>query len=253
MADDDRRSRSRERDERDPSRRDQETIDCDANDAGFILGKGGSTKHKIARVCGADIELDERNKRITLFGNMKQRQMAKDYIGFVTQQRKGNVEIDLDAGRDDMTVVRVPSECVAFVMGRGGQTLRMMEAEWGTLMFFAKGFGTANGEHDREMLMIFGPLRARRGAEMKVMSAVEHKIPNTFVLDGKLAMQERVRGDEAPEDWEVSTPSPPRSQATVPRPSRRGRRAASLSRAPPPPCALSQRARTALSRVGARG
>ena len=29
-------------------------------------------------------------------------------------------------------------DCVGYVMGRGGQVLRSMEEEWGTLMFFAK-------------------------------------------------------------------------------------------------------------------
>jgi predicted RNA-binding protein Jag len=192
-----------ERADKDPERKETERIDCDSDSAAFILGKGGSTKHKIERVCNATIELDERANEITIHGNERERALARDYIGFVMQQRTGSVEIDLDAGRDDMTVIKVPEECVAFVMGRGGQTLRMMEAEWGTLMFFAKGFG--GGGSASEMLMIFGPLRARRGAEMKVMSAVEHKIPGTFVRDGTLVMQARVRGDHSPDDWEVDT------------------------------------------------
>ena len=32
----------------------------------------------------------------------------------------------------------VPGDCIGFVMGRNGQTLRSMEEEWGVLMFFAK-------------------------------------------------------------------------------------------------------------------
>jgi hypothetical protein len=35
-------------------------------------------------------------------------------------------------------VVDVPEDCVGFVMGRGGNTLRSMEEEWGSLMFFAQ-------------------------------------------------------------------------------------------------------------------
>ena len=108
----------------DENARGEDTVECDAEDAAFILGKGGTTKQKISRVSGADIELDEKANLITVMGTAKQRRTAKDYIQFVIQQRRGNVEINLDSGRDDMTVVRVPSECVAFVMGRGGQTLR---------------------------------------------------------------------------------------------------------------------------------
>ena len=43
-------------------------------------------------------------------------------------------------------------------------------------MFFAKAKGLDKDE-SYENLMIFGDLRCRRGAELKVMSAVEHKRP----------------------------------------------------------------------------
>ena len=46
-------------DDDDGARDGEEIMECETNDAAFILGKGGSTKHKIAKVCGADIELDE--------------------------------------------------------------------------------------------------------------------------------------------------------------------------------------------------
>ena len=176
-------------------------MDVDANDAAFILGRGGQTKQKISRVSGAELDLNERENKITIYGTRKQRKAARDYIGYIMMQRTGEVKIDLDEERDDITVVKVPDDCVAFCMGRGGQTLRSMEQEWGSLMFFAK---SAAGSNDgKEMLMIFGPLRARRGAEMKVMSAVEHKRPGTFVRDGELFMQKRVRGDEADGSWDV--------------------------------------------------
>ena len=57
----------------------------------------------------------------------------------MTQQRVGPVHITLEGtGRSDLTVVDVPEDCVGFCMGRGGATLRSMEEEWGTLMFFAQ-------------------------------------------------------------------------------------------------------------------
>jgi predicted RNA-binding protein Jag len=85
----------------------------------------------------------------------------------------------------------VPMDCVGYVMGRGGQVLRDMENEWGTLMFFAKkkedeGKADADAKDGKvqEILAIFGTRRSRRGAELKVMSAVEHKKPGHF-LDGE--------------------------------------------------------------------
>merc|ERR1719235_2613057 len=57
-----------------------------------------------------------------------------------------------------------------------------MEEEWGTLMFFmtkpgSKGSGKGGFG---EQLAIFGDKRARRGAELKVMSSVEEKAPGHF-------------------------------------------------------------------------
>jgi hypothetical protein len=54
-------------------------------------------------------------------------------------KRVGPVHIDLSREtRDDLTVMDVPEDCVGFVMGRAGATLRSMEEEWGSLMFFAQ-------------------------------------------------------------------------------------------------------------------
>ena len=43
-------------------------VDIAKDDAAFVLGRGGATKRKIARVSGADIELDEHALTITLNG-----------------------------------------------------------------------------------------------------------------------------------------------------------------------------------------
>ena len=91
----------------------------------------------------------------------------------------------------------MPGDCIGFVMGRNGQTLRSMEEEWGVLMFFAKTTDEqkAAGRDGDESLCIFGPLAARRGAEVKVMSAVEHKHPGYCVSSkGELRDVERVAG-----------------------------------------------------------
>ena len=68
----------------------------------------------------------EKQTTVEITGSETQRQRAIDYVNFVTQQRTGTVAVDLD-NRDDLTVVPVPENCVAFVMGRGGKTLRSME------------------------------------------------------------------------------------------------------------------------------
>ena len=105
---------------------------------------------------------------------------------------------------------QVPDDCVGFVMGRGGGTLRELEEEWGTLMFFAstgeEPKNAPTGNHSNEKLFIFGPTRGRRGAEIKVMSTVEFKMPG-FCIDsnGALIEPERVVGDVADEGWGIET------------------------------------------------
>lgn len=120
------------------------------------------------------------------------------------QQRVGPVTINLSSGvNDHLTIVDVPTDCVGFVMGKSGATLRSIEEEWGTVMFFAQ---VADGKSDeQERLCIFGPLRARRGAELKVMSAVEHKSPGQFVRGSTLLDPIRVSCDEEDADWGIDT------------------------------------------------
>ena len=66
---DDRDERDERRDDRDMEdddrdRKVEEVMDIEKEDAAFVLGRGGSTKRKIARVCGAELELDEHNLTI---------------------------------------------------------------------------------------------------------------------------------------------------------------------------------------------
>ncbi|CAK0884716.1 unnamed protein product [Prorocentrum cordatum] len=83
---------------------------------------------------------------------------------------------DYDDG--DLTMLQVPQEAVGFVTGRAGNFLRTIEEEWGTLMFFCEVGTGRNREYEK--LAIFGGVRGRRGAELKVLSAVETKVPGYY-------------------------------------------------------------------------
>lgn len=196
--------RSGSQDKREYAERIRDAVPVGKDDAAFLLGKNGSTKKKLARVSCAELDLDEHDLQLHIYGTEVQCKRAKDYANYVTQQRVGPVYIDLTKEtRDDLTVVEVPEDCVGFVMGRGGATLRSMEEEWGTLMFFAQV--RAPNDDEAEKLCIFGTLRARRGAELKVMSAVEHKHPGHFVRGESLLECTRAVGDDADEDWGTDT------------------------------------------------
>eukprot|EP01062_Namystynia_karyoxenos_P065726 TRINITY_DN5958_c3_g1_i1.p1 TRINITY_DN5958_c3_g1~~TRINITY_DN5958_c3_g1_i1.p1 ORF type:complete len:806 (+),score=311.34 TRINITY_DN5958_c3_g1_i1:67-2418(+) len=151
-------------------------------DVGFLLGRSGKTKEKIARVSGATLEIRESDGTVEIRGTPAERQRARKYINCVLEQRVGPVTVD-EADSEDLTLIKVPSSCVGFVTGQKGNFLRMLEEEWGTLMFFLDYDLRLADERDFERLAIFGPLRGRRGAELKVMSVIEVKEPAKLTQD----------------------------------------------------------------------
>ena len=175
-----------------------------AEDAAFLVGTGGKTKDKVARVAGARLDLldaDDGKHRLEIFGKDENRRKAKQYVQWVLRQRVGPITVDTDSERrDDLSVVSVPLDCVAYVMGKNGVVLRNIEEEYGTLMFFGKP--TSGTEEGVEKLMILGSRRSRRGAELKVMSAVEHKRKGFFV-DEKKELRRRLEqvGDGEGDGW----------------------------------------------------
>jgi len=161
--------------------RETEMLDITDDDASFVLGTAGRTKRKLSRVCGAELNITECKGKTVLEikGTADTRERARLYVGYVMQQRVGPVNLKYEPeDRDDLTCIEVPHECVGYVTGRRGQGLRSIEEEWCTLMFFTDLRSQKAGE--TEKLAIFGTERARRGAELKVMSAVEQKMPGYF-------------------------------------------------------------------------
>ena len=154
-------------------------------DAAFILGKNGKTKEKIVRVSGACVELPPRSLTLEITGGYEERRRAKKYVECVMAQRVGEVvldETDPDF-EEDCTVVQVPGDCVGFVTGTNGSFLRQVEQEYGTIMFFVHLKGGRSKKGDTEKLAIFGPWRGRRGAELKVMAAIESRVPELLTKD----------------------------------------------------------------------
>jgi len=181
-------------------------------DAAFILGKGGKTKEKIARVAQVKLDLSERNQEavIEIKGTDKNRARARKYIKCVMAQRVGPVHVDPEDDQDDdLTIIPVPTECIGFVTGKSGNFLRQMEEEWGTLMFFAEYRGRSENEArgGTEKLAIFGTRRAQRGAELKVMSAVEQKIPGHYTrgMDCSIPNLHDVDAAGCTDEWGTDT------------------------------------------------
>ena len=98
----------------------KDTVDLTHEDCAFVCGRSGSTKQKLARVSGASLDLSQRDLKIYIEGTREQVDKARDYVGFVLAQRVGDVDIDTEnTTRTDLSVVVVPEECVAYIMGKG--------------------------------------------------------------------------------------------------------------------------------------
>jgi len=174
------------------------------DDAAFVLGKGGKTKEKIAKVAQAEIELFERDLILEIRGSKIQRKRAKKYCEGVMAQRTGPVNITEEYNDDDLTMLQVPQETVGFVTGRAGNFLRTIEEEWGTLMFFCEVGASGRRDKDFEKLAIFGDIRGRRGAELKVLSAIETKSPG-YLAKIRDEVIDRDRGKDPDGTWSTDS------------------------------------------------
>jgi len=161
-------------------------------DAAFIMGQSGNTKRKIARVSGAYLEL--KANVLEIAGTDAERARGSAYVKIVMKQRMGPVKLEEIESQTDMSIIQVPAEAVSFVTGKGGAFLRMVEEEFGTLLFFID-YNKSRSRDQPERLAIFGPFRVRRGAELKVMAAIEMKQAGYFTnRDAHLPPQDPQEG-----------------------------------------------------------
>merc|ERR1719424_2060270 len=79
------------------------------DDYSYALGKGGSTRKKIARASCCIIEYIGRFAYLS--GSKPERIRAREYLGWLFRQRVGPVEVNYDR-RKDVTVLPVPKDCV---------------------------------------------------------------------------------------------------------------------------------------------
>jgi len=148
----------------------------------YALGKQGGTRKKMEKASRAVVQYIG---QVALFsGTREDRRRAKEYMKWLFAQLEGPVYVDGWEKRDDISVIDVPSDCIGYVTGNRRAALGAMEEEWGTLMFFmGRAEDKGRGRGHSEQLAIFGNERGRRGAELKVMSAVETKSPGVFTRD----------------------------------------------------------------------
>ncbi|KAH3757549.1 domain K- type RNA binding proteins family protein [Pelomyxa schiedti] len=152
-----------------------ETLLIPATALSYILGKRGSTKRKIAHASGSIIEYV--GSVAYLSGYRAERQRAREYLLLLMEQRLGPVHVETHSTRRDCTYVDIPTECVGYVTGLKGRSLRSIEESTDTFCFIDGG---KSGVHsDTERLLIFGFVeRGRMRAQEMVMELIKQKLTN---------------------------------------------------------------------------
>ena len=141
-----------------------ECLKLGAEEFSYALGKGGSTRKKLAKASGCILEYI--GETAFMAGSKAERGRARDYLTWLLQQRTGSVNATAE-GRDDVLVMPVPSETVGFLTGSKGQSLRQVEHESGTFCFA----DTSGGEHLAENILIFSCKESRRrNAEVRLQT-----------------------------------------------------------------------------------
>ena len=139
----------------------KDELEIGRNEAGFLIGERGATKRKVQKVSQtkieiADSEINPETSIVTIRGTETNRAKARRYVAWVLRQPEGKIFCDLgdDVVRENVSVVDVPAEAMAFVVGAKGKTLRSVEEEYGTLMFF--GHTEKDQPDSSEKLIICG-------------------------------------------------------------------------------------------------
>jgi len=145
-------------------------------DYSYALGKGGSTRRKLAKASGCIIEYVGRHAY--LCGTKPERKRAREYLCWLSRQRIGPVEVDYEK-RNDVTVLSVPKDCVGFVTGHKGTSLRAVEDSTGTFCFIEGG--RDDPHRDPKPLLIFGPVDPRKHAEGLLRQRIEQKLEAGWV------------------------------------------------------------------------
>ena len=141
----------------------------DESELSYALGKDGTTRRKLARASGCIMEYV--GQVAFICGTLDERTRAKTYLKWLLKQRNGAVFVEDLKERDDVTIVPCPHDCIGYVTGNRGSSLRQVEEESGTFCFVEGGRG------DSEQLLVFGHNKADRDvAERLINNLIGEKL-----------------------------------------------------------------------------
>jgi len=139
-----------------------DTYPMDESELSYALGKDGTTRRKLARASGCIMEYV--GQVAFICGTLDERTRAKTYLKWLLKQRNGAVFVEDLKERDDVTIVPCPHDCIGYVTGNRGSSLRQVEEESGTFCFVEGGRG------DSEQLLVFGHNKADRDVAERLIN-----------------------------------------------------------------------------------
>lgn len=111
-------------------------MNLQGDEVAYLLGRDGSTKRRLEGSSGCRVEVDKDQVEFT--GTKDERELCKLCINMTLQQRRGKMSMDFKEieARPDCLTHDVPEQCVGFVLGNRGNTLRQFEERTKVYMVF---------------------------------------------------------------------------------------------------------------------
>jgi len=138
----------------------------------YVLGRDGTTKRRLEKCSGCQLEVGE--DTISIYGTPAERKLGSFFIEVTLQQRNKKMNLDFNAleDREDCERLDVPKECVGFVLGNKGATLRGFEDQSCAYMVFDND----TMREGKKRLYIMGQRKNRAKARALVEEAVAFRL-----------------------------------------------------------------------------
>eukprot|EP00931_Biecheleriopsis_adriatica_P038245 TRINITY_DN21928_c0_g2_i1.p1 TRINITY_DN21928_c0_g2~~TRINITY_DN21928_c0_g2_i1.p1 ORF type:complete len:589 (-),score=87.86 TRINITY_DN21928_c0_g2_i1:17-1606(-) len=158
------------------------TCELTDDDIRFLIGAGGRTSKALCTASDCIIQII--GTYVFVSGTREQRLRAEDYMGIVLckinpKDFVAHAVALFDEDRPDRSLMYIPDQDIAYITGKGRETLAEMEDKFGVIMVFAQSINLTCNMPNADRLAIFGPLRGRTCAEIEVLSCVEKNNPGT--------------------------------------------------------------------------
>jgi len=155
----------------------------------YVLGRDGTTKRRLEKCSGCQLEVG--SDTISVYGTPAERKLGMFFIEVTLQQRNKKMNLNFSEleDREDCEKLDVPKECVGFVLGNRGATLRGFEDQSCAYMVFDND----TMREGKKRLYILGQRKNRAKARALVEEAVNFRLRKDKVDGGSRGGRSRSR------------------------------------------------------------